>query len=284
VFVAAHSLQEMPRLQLRSAAVVVQDQTTGEFLYDKHSEEKLPIASITKLMTAMVVLDGHADLNEPITILEEDKDMLRHSRSRLPVGTTLTRGEAMLLALMSSENRAAHALGRTNPGGLTAFVAAMNAKAASLGLANTHFEDPAGLSSGNVASARDLARIVDQAHHYEKIRECTTTEEATIQGRRGPLAFHNTDRLLKNPRWHIGLSKTGFIDEAGRCLVLQAELKQRPTVIVLLDSDGRFSRFGDADRIRQWLEGSDPVVKRVARRAVPVRKVRLRKPRHRHQV
>jgi D-alanyl-D-alanine endopeptidase (penicillin-binding protein 7) len=285
VFAAAHSLQEMPRLQLRSAAAVVQDQATGELLYDKRSEEKLPIASITKLMTAMVVLDGHADLNEPITILEEDKDMLRHSRSRLPVGTTLTRGEAMLLALMSSENRAAHALGRTNPGGLAAFVAAMNAKAASLGLANTHFEDPAGLSSGNVASARDLARIVDQAHHYEKIRECTTTEEATIQGRRAPLTFHNTDRLLKNPRWHIGLSKTGFIDEAGRCLVLQAELKQRPTVIVLLDSDGRFSRFGDADRIRQWLEGSDPVVKRVvAKRAAPVHKVRLRKPRHRHQV
>ena len=287
VLAMAHSLEEMPRLVLRSAAAVVQDQATGELLYDKHSEEKLPIASITKLMTAMVVLDANSDLAEPITILEEDKDMLRHSRSRLPVGTTLTRGEAMLLALMSSENRAAHALGRTAPGGLTAFVAAMNAKAASLGLANTHFEDPAGLSSGNVASARDLARIVDQAHHYPKIRECTTTEEATIQGRRCQLQFHNTNRLLKNPRWHIGLSKTGFIDEAGRCLVMQAELKQRPTVIVLLDSEGKFSRFGDADRIRQWLEGSDPAVKRVAKRAVrreaPVHQVRLRKGRRRHQ-
>jgi D-alanyl-D-alanine endopeptidase (penicillin-binding protein 7) len=283
VLAAAHSLQEMPRLVLRSAAAVVQDQATGELLYDKHSEEKLPIASITKLMTAMVVLDAHSDLEEPITILDEDKDMLRHSRSRLPVGTTLTRGEAMLLALMSSENRAAHALGRTAPGGITAFVAAMNAKAASLGLTNSHFEDPAGLSSGNVASARDLAHIVDQAHHYAKIRECTTTEEATIQGRRSLLTFHNTNRLLKNPRWHIGLSKTGFIDEAGRCLVMQAELKQRPMLIVLLDSEGRFSRFGDADRIRQWLEGSDSLVKRVAKHAVPVRKARLHKTRRRHQ-
>ena len=268
----AHGLQAVPHLELRSASVLVQDQGTGEPLVEKHTDDVLPIASITKLMTAMVLLDAHPDMNESITILEEDKDMLRHSRSRLPVGTTLTREQALLLALMSSENRAAHALGRTFPAGLTAFVAAMNAKAAAQGLASTHYEDPAGLSSGNVSSARDLAKIVDLADHYAQIRACTTTEEATIEGRRGPIAFHNTNRLLHNPRWRIGLSKTGFIDESGQCLVMQAELKQRPVLIVLLDSTGRGSRFGDADRIRQWMEGEDPVVQVRARshRHLPV--------------
>ncbi len=259
----AHGI-EAPGLALRSAAVLVQDQSTGEVLMEKHMDAPQPIASITKLMTAMVLLDGQPDLRAPITILEEDKDMMRHSRSRLPVETTLTRGDALLLALMSSENRAAHALGRTYPGGLTAFVAAMNAKAASLGLSTAHFEDPAGLSSGNVASARDLARIVDQAHHYPLIRTCTTQGEATVQGRYHPILFHNTNRLLLSSRWHIGLSKTGFIDEAGQCLVMQAQLRARPVLIVLLDSTGRGSRFGDANRIRQWMEGPDLVV-RVAR-------------------
>jgi len=268
----AHALQVAPRLVLRSASALVQDQRTGEMLVQKRSDEALPIASITKLMTAMVLLDAQPDLRAPITILEEDKDMLRHSRSRLPVGTTLTRGEALLLALMSSENRAAHALGRTYPAGLTAFVAAMNSKAASLGLTMSHFEDPAGLSSGNVASARDLARIVDAAHHYPMIRTCTTQEAATIQGQRHPIAFHNTNRLLLSSRWQIGLSKTGFIDESGQCLVMQAQMKQRPVLIVLLDSTGRGSRFGDADRIRQWMEGPDPVVLRA-------HKVRRRRPR-----
>jgi len=268
----ARALQSAPRLVLRSASALVQDQRTGELLMQKHSDEALPIASITKLMTAMVLLDAQPDLRAPITILEEDKDMLRHSRSRLPVGTTLTRGEALLLALMSSENRAAHALGRTYPAGLTAFVAAMNSKAASLGLTMSHFEDPAGLSSGNVASARDLARIVDAAHHYPMIRTCTTQEATTIQGQRHPIAFHNTNRLLLSSRWQIGLSKTGFIDESGQCLVMQAQMKQRPVVIVLLDSTGRGSRFGDADRIRQWLDGADPVV-------LHARKVRRRRPR-----
>jgi D-alanyl-D-alanine endopeptidase (penicillin-binding protein 7) len=256
----AHGI-EAPRLVLRSAAALVQDQSTGEVLMEKHMDAPQPIASITKLMTAMVLLDGQPDLRAPITILEEDKDMLRHSRSRLPVGTTLTRGDALLLALMSSENRAAHALGRTYPAGLTAFVAAMNAKAATLGLGTVHFEDPAGLSSGNVASARDLARIVDQAHHYPLIRTCTTQEAATVQGRYHPILFHNTNRLLLSSRWHIGLSKTGFIDEAGQCLVMQAQLRSRPVLIVLLDSTGRGSRFGDANRIRQWMEGPDPVVR-----------------------
>jgi len=260
----ARGIPVTPNLALRSASVLVQDQGTGEMLLQKHCDSAQPIASITKLMTAMVLLDTQPDMQAPITILEEDKDMLRHSRSRLPVGTELTRGEALLLALMSSENRAAHALGRTYPGGLKACIAAMNAKAASLGLSTAHFEDPAGLSSGNVASAKDLARIVDQAHRYPNIRSCTTQEETTIQFRGHPIAFHNTNRLLQSSRWHIGLSKTGFIDESGQCLVMQAELNQRPTLIVLLDSEGRGSRFGDADRIRQWMEGSDPVAPRIA--------------------
>jgi len=260
----AHGIQATPNPVLRSAAALVQDQKTGEVLLQKHTDAAQPIASITKLMTAMVVLDAQPDLREPITILEEDKDSLRHSRSRLPVGTTLSRGEALLLALMSSENRAAHALGRTFPAGLDAFVAAMNAKAASLGLASARFADPAGLSSGNIASARDLARIVDQADHYPLIRACTTTGETLIQGQRHAIAFHNTNRLLQSNRWRIGLSKTGYIDESGRCLVMQAELNQRPVLIVLLDAEGKDSRFGDANRIRQWMEGPDPVL-RVAR-------------------
>jgi len=269
----AHGLQAAPNLVLRSASALVQDQLTGEVLLQKQSDAAQPIASITKLMTAMVVLDAQQDLRAPITILEEDKDSLRHSRSRLPVGTTLSRGEALLLALMSSENRAARALGRTYPGGLAAFVAAMNAKAASLGLASARFEDPAGLSSGNVASARDLARIVDRADQYPLIRACTTTEATLIQGPRHPIAFHNTNRLLQSSRWRIGLSKTGYIDESGRCLVMQAELNQRPVLIVLLDASGRDSRFGDANRIRQWMEGPDPVLRHVAARARHQRKL-----------
>ena len=269
---SARAIPASPRLVLRSASALVQDQQTGELLLDKHTLDPQPIASITKLMTAMVLLDSQPDLREPITILEEDKDVLRHSRSRLPVGTTLSRGDALLLALMASENRAAHALGRTYPAGLTAFVAAMNAKAAALGLATAHFEDPAGLSCGNVASARDLAKVVDAAHRYPMIRTCSTQEETTIQGRRHPIAFHNTNRLLLSSRWRIGLSKTGFIDESGQCLVMQAQLNQRPVVIILLDSNGRGSRFGDADRIRQWFEGADP--------AARVRVARTRRRRH----
>jgi len=275
---AAHGLEAMPGLSLRSAAALVEDQGTGELLLQKHPDQAVPIASITKLMTAMVMIDAQQDMQEPVTILEEDKDILRHSRSRLPVGTTLTRNDTLLVALMASENRAAHALGRTYPGGVAAY-----------------FDDPTGLSSGNVASAKDLARIVDQAHHYPLIRTCTTQEETTIQGRFHPIAFHNTNRLLQSSRWRIGLSKTGFIDQSGECLVMQAELKQRPVLIVLLDSTGRGARFGDADRIRQWMEGADPVVRvarvakvrrasklvRVAKITRVARLARLRKP-HRH--
>jgi len=247
-----------PLPRLRSASAVVQDQATGEVLMEKRSNEIVPIASLTKLVTSMVVLDAGLDPNEPLTILDEDRDLLRHSRSRLPVGTRLTREQAMNLALMASENRAAHALGRTFPGGLEPFLAAMNVKARALGLQETRFFDPAGLQTGNVSSALDLARIVDAAHHYELIRRFSTCPQAEIQGPRGPIAFHNTNMLISSPRWQIGLSKTGFIDESGQCLVMQARMAQRPVLIVLLDATGRHSRFEDANRIRQWMEGPDP--------------------------
>ncbi|MBU0544413.1 MAG: D-alanyl-D-alanine endopeptidase [Proteobacteria bacterium] len=248
-------VKKAPRnLFLRSTSVLVKDQQTGELLIQKQSDAVVPIASITKLMTAMVLLDARIDLKESITIELEDIDTLLNSHSRLPVGTQLSRENALLLTLMASENRAASALGRTYPGGIDAFVAAMNAKARSLGLSNTHFEDTAGLSSGNTSSARDLARMVDAAYHYELVREFTTREDATIHSGRRTLEFHNTNRLILNPRWQIGLSKTGFTNEAGRCLVMQAEVARRSLLIVLLDSQGKLSRIGDANRIRQWLE------------------------------
>ncbi len=265
--IAAHKrhssvkVMRTPRnLVLRSASALVKDQQTGEFLVQKQTEAVLPIASITKLMTAMVVLDARIDLEESITIEPTDVGSLCYSPSRLPVGTRLSRENALLLTLMASENRAAHALGRTYPGGLEAFVIAMNDKAKSLGLSNTRFEDTAGLSSGNTSSALDLARMVDAAYHYSLVREFTTREEATIHSGRRTLEFHNTNRLIKNPRWQIGLSKTGFTNEAGRCLVMQASVAQRSLLIVLLDAQGKLTRFADANRIKQWIEGQ-PLVR-----------------------
>ncbi|WP_243330525.1 D-alanyl-D-alanine carboxypeptidase family protein [Mesoterricola sediminis] len=259
-------VQAAPGPRLRAASVIVQDQRTGEALLAKRADDVVPVASLTKLVTAMVLLDAKVDLQAPLTILEEDKDTLRHSRSRLPVGTPLTRQEALTLALMASENRAAHALGRTFPGGMGVFVAAMNAKARALGLGSARFIDPAGLSSGNVASAKEMARIVDAAAHYPVIRACSTREQAEVAGRRGPIRFHNTNALLQSSRWRIGLSKTGFIEESGQCLVMQAQVGHRPLLIVLLDANGPHSRFDDADRIRRWVEGPEPVVKRRVRR------------------
>ena len=249
-------------LVLRSASALVEDQRTGECLVQKQAEAILPIASITKLMTAMVVLDAKMNLQESLTIVSEDVDTLRHSHSHLPVNTRLTRGNALLLALMASENRAAHALGRTYPGGLGTFVAAMNAKAQSLGLVETRFEDPTGISSGNTSTARDLARMVDAAYHYRLIRESTTCKENTIHSGHRKLQFHNTNHLIRNPRWQIGLSKTGFIDEAGRCLVMQSQVAKRSVLIVLLDAQGKLTRYGDANRIKQWIEGSQTVRKK----------------------
>ena len=256
--VALVALQAAPRpsskLSLKSASALVLDQATGQTLIEKQAGAVQPIASLTKLMTAMVLLDARLDPQETLTITRDDMDMLRHSRSRLPVGTRLPREQALLLALLASENRAAHALGRTFPGGLTAFVDAMNAKAKSLGLEETRFEDPTGLSAGNVASAHDLARIMDAAYRYPEIRDFSTRPETTIQSGRRSIQFPNTNALVRSSRWNIGLSKTGYIEEAGRCLVMQAMLANRPVLIVLLDSWGKYSRLGDANRIKSWLE------------------------------
>ncbi len=250
--------RDQRKLLLRSAVALVEDQQTGELLLQKQVTAVSPIASITKLMTAMVVIDSSADLQESITVENEDIDHLRHSHSRLHVGINLKRKDALLLALMSSDNRSAHALGRTYPGGFDACVAAMNNKAQSMGLLETRFEDTTGLSKGNVSSARDLARLVDAAHKYRLIREFSTCKTATVRTGKRTLKFRNTNHLIQNPRWQIGLSKTGFIEEAGRCLVMQAQVAQRPVLIVLLDSQGRLTRVGDANRIKRWLEGSSP--------------------------
>jgi serine-type D-Ala-D-Ala endopeptidase (penicillin-binding protein 7) len=243
------------KLVLRSAFALVEDQQTGELLIQKQATAVSPIASITKLMTAMVVLDAKMELQESLAIEPGDMDTLRHSRSRLPVGIHLARKDALLLALMASDNRSAHALGRTYPGGFDACITAMNTKAQSMGLLETHFEDTTGLSKGNVSSARDLARLVDAAYQYRLIREFTTCKKAIVHSGRRVMEFHNTNHLIQNPRWRIGLSKTGFIDEAGRCLVMQAHVARRPVLIVLLDSQGKLTRVGDANRIKQWLEG-----------------------------
>lgn len=251
---SATSPRPPARLSLKSASALVLDQSTGQTLLEKQAGAVVPIASLTKLMTAMVLLDAHLDPLEILTITNDDKDTLRHSRSRLPVGTCLPREQALLLALVASENRAAHALGRTFPGGLSAFVQAMNAKALALGLTGTRFEDPTGLSSGNVATARDLAHILEAAYGYPEIRDFSTRRETTIQSGRRRIQFPNTNALVRSPRWSIGLSKTGYIEEAGRCLVMQAMLANRPVLIILLDSWGKYTRLGDANRIKQWME------------------------------
>jgi D-alanyl-D-alanine endopeptidase (penicillin-binding protein 7) len=245
--------------RLRSAAVVVQDQSTDELLYSKKSQAVMPIASITKLMTAMVILDSGINMGELITIEESDKDKLRYSRSHLYVGTRLSRMQALLLALMASENRAAHALARTYPGGKDEFVRAMNRKARSLSLSETRFEDSSGLSGGNVSSAQDLCILVNAAYRYQLIRRFTTRKEFILKNGRRRLRFVNTNSLVLNNGWDIGLSKTGYIQESGRCLVMQTLLKERPVVIVLLNASGNRSRINDVLRIKRWLEKVDSV-------------------------
>jgi D-alanyl-D-alanine endopeptidase (penicillin-binding protein 7) len=244
----------LPRL--RSAAALVKDQHTGELLLTKQAETAMPIASITKLMTAMIILDARLDMEESITIEKSDADTLRHSRSRLPFGTRLTRRQTLQVALMASENRAAHALGRTYPGGIDAFVRAMNEKAQALGLADTNFDEPTGLSEGNVSSARDLSRLADIACHYPQICAYSTQVKMTIRNGRKKLNFLNTNALVRNSHWQIGLSKTGYIQDSGRCLVMQAQLAGGPILIVLLNSNGTSARLEDANRIKQWLEKS----------------------------
>ncbi len=244
------------RLALYSSSALVIDQTTGHAVIEKQPDAVVPIASISKLMTAMVVLDAKLDLQEVIAIGDADVDGLKGTRSRLPVGTTMTRETAMLLALMSSENRAAHALGRHYPGGLQAFVAAMNRKAQALGMYHSRFEEPTGLSSNNVSTAHDLARMVTAAARYPEIRNASTTAEAKVELNGRIQTFGNTNALVRSDSWEIGVSKTGYISEAGRCLVMQARVADKPVVIVLLDSQGKMTRVGDANRIKRWMESA----------------------------
>jgi D-alanyl-D-alanine endopeptidase (penicillin-binding protein 7) len=245
-------------LILASSKALVINQNTNEVIYAKNTNTPTPIASVTKLMTAMVVLDAELNLDEIITIADADKDYLKGTSSRLSVGTQLSRNELLHLALIASENRAASALATSYPGGRAKFVSDMNIKAMSLGMMNTHFEDSTGLTSDNVSTAEDLAKMVSAAYSYGLIREITTTGSYDIflPNHRGPTHFNNTNLLVRNnnSEWEIGLSKTGYISEAGRCLVMQAKLVGEPVIIVLLDSDGKYTRIGDANRVRKWVE------------------------------
>ncbi|WER44559.1 D-alanyl-D-alanine endopeptidase [Cupriavidus sp. WKF15] len=245
-------------LALRSSVALVMDQNTNEVLFQKNPTAVLPIASITKLMTALVVMDARLPMDEPLTITEEDRDTEKHSSSRLRFGTQLTRQEMLLLALMSSENRAASALGRNYPGGLPAFVQAMNRKARELGMNDSHFVDSNGLSSSNVSSAMDLARMVNAAYRNPTIREFSTQAEHEVNVMGRTQHYVSTNRLVRGGNWDIGLQKTGFISEAGQCLVMQAKVNGRNVVMVFLDSVGKLSRFADATRVRDWLEHTSP--------------------------
>ncbi|MGH8139379.1 MAG: D-alanyl-D-alanine endopeptidase [Steroidobacteraceae bacterium] len=239
---------------LRSTSALVLDETHSSVLYARRADVSAPIASITKLMTALVVADAGLPLDEPIQLTTEDRIVGKGAFSRLALGTTLTRGDLIHLALMSSENRAAHALGRNYPGGLPAFVRAMNAKARALGMTHAHFVDPAGLSSENVASAEDLSRLVVAASQDPIIREYSTDRDYAVPVGRRMLEFRNTNSLVSNPTWNIVVQKTGYISEAGRCLVMQAVIQGRTVVIVLLNSVGKRTRVADAVRIRRWME------------------------------
>lgn len=240
-------------VRLNSSAAMVVDQVSGQVLIEKNADAELPIASITKLMTALVVLDAHLPLDEKIIITRSDARLEKNPPSRLPVGARLARGELLHLALMSSENRAAQALGRSYPGGLSAFVRAMNVKALKLGMASTRFTEPTGLNSGNVSSPRDLIRLVEEAYLHPEIRRYSTAKQLNIKVRGRTLQFRNSNVLVRAERWDLGLSKTGFIRDAGRCLVMQAEVESRPVIIVMLDAQGKRHRVRDAETIRKVL-------------------------------
>ena len=239
---------------LRSSSALVLDSTHSSVLYSRKADVSAPIASITKLMTVLVVADAGLPLDESIQLTTEDRILGKGASSRLLLGTTLTRGDLIHLALMSSENRAAHALGRNYPGGLPAFVLAMNAKARKLGMTSAHFVDPAGLSSDNVASAEDLSKLVMAASENPVIREYSTDRGYAVRVGRRMLEYRNTNALVSNPAWNIIVQKTGYIAEAGRCLVMQAVIQGRTVVIVLLNSVGKNTRVADAVRIRRWME------------------------------
>jgi len=268
------------RLKLASANVLVLDAAADRQLYAKAADEVTPIASVTKLMTAMVVLDTQQPLDEELDIDSGDIDYLKGSHSRLGMGTTLSRREMLRLALMSSENRAASSLARHYPGGTQAFVTAMNFKALSLGLTHTHYSDPTGLSPENVSTASDLARLVQAAAEYPLIREFTTTPShyVEVQPTGRTLGFNNSNALVKNQAWDITLQKTGYIREAGKCVVMLVNIASKPFVIVLLDSLGRYTRIADAQRVKHWLETGESLAVAPARavRAVKVRAAKAR--------
>ncbi|HET6466206.1 MAG TPA: serine hydrolase [Nitrospiria bacterium] len=255
------------KLYLRSDVVLVTDGREGQVLFEKNMHTRRPIASLTKLMTAMVVIDANLSWDEVITITKEDRDRLRGSGSKLSFGTKLTRRDLIEMALAASENRAAAALGRTFPGGTEAIVAAMNEKAGQLGMRDTAFQDPAGLRYGNLSTAADLSTLVEAAYRYPLIRELSTvgTDFVTDLRTGWKIRFVNTNRLVRTGRWNIDLSKTGYIAEAGHCLVMRAEIADRPVIVVLLNSWGELTKYGDANRIRQWLDRADQKARETAR-------------------
>jgi D-alanyl-D-alanine endopeptidase (penicillin-binding protein 7) len=240
---------------LRSSAALVMDQREGVVLYSRHMHEQHPIASVTKLMTAMVTLERHLPMDQIITIKPEDRDRLRGSASRLAIGTKLTRHDVLLAALAASDNRAAAALARTYPGGRRMMLRIMNEKARILGMSHTHYADAAGLNNGSVSTAHDLAILVSDATKYPLIRQFTTTGKFTVIDHRHnrPIDFVNTNRLVRSSAWDINLSKTGYTDDAGNCLVMETVIGERPVIIVLLNSWGKLSKYGDSGRIRDWL-------------------------------
>ena len=247
-----HATSDM--LDLKSSVAYVIDQDTNEVLLSKNDQAVLPIASITKLMTGLIISEAKLPMDESITITQDDVDTEKGSSSRLRVGATLTRGELLHLALMASENRAAHALGRTYPGGMSTFVALMNSKAAQLGMRDTRYVEPTGLSSQNQSSAKDLATLVGIAYQDATLRELSTSPSHSVEVGNRTLQYNTTNRLVKNPNWDIGLQKTGYISEAGQCLVMQAKIAGRKLIMVFLDSAGKLGRIGDAERVRRWVE------------------------------
>jgi D-alanyl-D-alanine endopeptidase (penicillin-binding protein 7) len=266
---AAPDKLDPSKLQLKSANVLVLDAAEDRPLYAKAADQVTPIASVTKLMTAMVVLDAKQPMDEPVEIDMDDFDFLKGSHSRLHMGSQLSREDMLRLALMASENRAASALARNYPGGAPAFVAAMNAKAQALGMTHTHYEDPTGLSPENVSTANDLARLVRAASEYPQIREFSTTPAhyVEVQPSGRLMGFNNSNALVKSDAWDIQLQKTGYIREAGRCVVMLATIASRPFVIVLLDSFGKYTRLGDAQRVKHWLETGETLVLPTAKAA-----------------
>lgn len=245
-------------LDLKSSVALVLDQSNSKVLFEKNSNVALPIASITKLMTGMVVIESRQNMDEIIEVTDGDIDHEKNTHSRLRIGSQLSRANMLHIALMSSENRAASALGRNYPGGLTGFVAAMNAKAKALGMNDTRYVDSTGLSSQNVASARDLSKLVMAASQHPIIRQYSTDTKFVVEPGGRALQYSNSNHLVANPSWEIGLQKTGYISEAGRCLVMQANIEGRPIVMVFLDSKGKQSRLADAGRVRKWIEASRP--------------------------